>query len=117
MRIWTTLLSLVIVCLMVCNVYAQDKKGHGSSHQHASFKDMAGSDDAKLTEDAFVKARTQNAPEDKKAEMETRAKAMWKRVAGDKTELTKDEFEDGYKKAMEAFKAKGGKGRSKKGGE
>jgi len=106
------IVGLVLAVAVSASVYAQDKKeGKRGDHQRASFKDMVGSDDGKLTEDLYVKARTKNAPDDKKEAATTRAKESWKRLAGDKKELTKDEFEAAIKKMMDEFRAKGGKGR------
>jgi hypothetical protein len=110
------LASLLVAGIMVSCVYAQGegkKKGDGKrgSRQMLSFKDITGSDEGKATEELYVKARTKNAPEDKKEEATTRAKAAWKRLAGDKAELTKDEYDAAVKKMREAWKSKGGKKR------
>ena len=112
MRFWTMLMSLIVVAVLATGAYAQEKKAagkHGGHHQMQSFKDMVGSDDGKLTEDLLVKAYTKNVPDDRKEQATTRVKAMWKRLAGDKTELTKDEFEAARKKMVEEWQAKGGK--------
>jgi hypothetical protein len=114
MRFWTILASLLVAGVMASGAYAQgegkkkDRK-RGDRPQMASFKDMVGSDDGKLTEELYVKARTKNAPEDRKEQAKKRAEDMWKRIAGDKKELTKDEYEAAMKKLREAMKNKGGK--------
>jgi hypothetical protein len=113
MRLWTMLASLLVAGVMVSGVFAQEKKEgkKRGPRQVASFKDMAGSDEGKLTEELYVKARTKNAPEDRKEQATTRAKESWKRLAGDKKELTKDEYEAAVKKMMDERKSKGGKKR------
>jgi hypothetical protein len=108
------LASLLVAGVMTSGVLAQDAPKKGDGHRHArhmpSFKDMVGSDDGKLTEDLFVKGVTKNAPEERKEKATTFAKGMWKRLAGDKTELTKDEFQAAVKKMRETWKNKGKKG-------
>jgi hypothetical protein len=123
MKLWTMLAGLLVAGVMASGAYAQGegkKRGEGKRgpRQMASFKDMVGSDDGKLTEELFVKARTKNAPEEKKEQATTRAKEMWKRLAGDKTELTKAEYDAAVEKFREKMKEKfkGGKGRKGKGG-
>jgi hypothetical protein len=113
MRVWTMILSLMIAVAIVATATAQDKKEGKRGGPRVSFKDMVGSDDGKLTEDLYVKGRTKNAPDDKKEAATTRAKDMWKRIAGDKKELTKDEYEAAMKKVMEEFKGKRGQKKDK----
>jgi hypothetical protein len=112
MRLWTMLAGLLVAGVMVNSVYAQGegkKKGEGKRGPMLTFKDIAGSDEGKATEELYVKARTKNASEDKKEAATTRAKAFWKRLAGDKAELNKDEYEAAVNKMREEFKSKGGK--------
>jgi hypothetical protein len=114
MKLWTMLVSLLLAAVVVSSVCAQEKekdgkKGRGKGRTMMTFKEMVGSDDGKLTEELYVKARTKNAPEDKKEAAATRAKEGFKRLAGDKKELTKDEYEAAVKKMIENFKGRGGK--------
>ena len=120
MRIGTTLLSLVIVSLMVCNVYAgKQGKGSGSNNSWPKFVDTVGSESGKLTKDKFVEARTKNAPADQKDIMKKRAERQWVRITEGKSELTKGEYDAAVAKERKARKTKGGtggKGKEKQGG-
>jgi hypothetical protein len=123
MKFWTMVASLLVAGVVASGVYAQEEKKKGEGKKggmRMTFKDLAGSDDAKLTEAKYVEARTKNVPDDKKEQATTRAKDMWKALAGDKKELTKDEYEAAMKKWLEDMKSKKGggkKGGGKKGGD
>lgn len=112
MRIWTMLLSLVVMVALAVDVSAAGRSGKGGgSRTPMTFAQLAGSDDATLTKDKFVAARTKDAPADQAEQAKTRAEGMWDRLvkaADGKTELKKADYEAAMKKVMEELKSKGG---------
>jgi hypothetical protein len=115
MRLWTVLASLLVVGVLASGVYAQEKKeGKRRGPQAVKFEDADANKDGKLTQDEFCAARMKGVPEDRKEKAKEWVERSWKAIAGDKKELTKDEYEAGLKKMMEQFKNKGGKKRGEK---
>jgi predicted trehalose synthase len=75
---------------------------------------MDANSDGKLIKDEYVAAHTKNAPADKQEKAKERAGRMWDRLAGDKKELTEDEYKAAMEKMMKEWKEKGGKKRGEK---
>ena len=110
MRIWTVLLSLVVVAAIAVNASAAGGKGGkkgGDKGKMPSpeerFKKMDTNSDGKLTCEEFVAASKERMGGDAK-----KAEDFWKRIAGEKKELTLDEYKEGMKKAFEGMKKKKG---------
>ena len=114
MRFWTVLLSFVVVAAVAVNASAQDTKKKRGDHPRMSFKDMDANKDGKLVKDEYVEARTKSAPEDRKEKAKEMAGKMWDRLAGDKKELSEDDYKAAMEKMMKEFKDKGGKKRGEK---
>lgn len=114
MRFWTVLLSLVVVAAVAVNASAQDTKKKRGDHARMSFADMDANKDGKLIKDEFVAAHTKNAPADQKEKATERAGKMWDRLAGDKKELSEDDYKAAMEKMMKEWKDKGGKKRGEK---
>ena len=114
MRFWTVLLSLVVVAAVAVNASAQDTKKKKGDRPRISFKDMDANSDGKLIKDEYVAAHTKNAPADKQEKAKERAGRMWDRLAGDKKELSEDEYKAAMEKMMKEWKEKGGKKRGEK---
>jgi len=115
MRFWTVLLSLVVVAAVAVSASAQEKKERKKGDRpRISFKDMDANSDGKLIKDEYVAAHTKNAPADKQEKAKERAGRMWDRLAGDKKELTEDEYKAAMEKMMKEWKEKGGKKRGEK---
>lgn len=110
MRFWTVLLSLVVVVAVAASASAQEKKEKKrGDHPRASFKDMDANKDGKLIKDEYVAAHTKNAPADHKEKATERAGKRWESLAGDKKELSEDEYKAAVEKMMKEWKEKGGK--------
>jgi hypothetical protein len=114
MRFWTVLLSLVVVAAVAVNASAQDTKKKKGDRPRISFKDMDANSDGKLIKDEYVAAHTKNAPADKQEKAKERAGRMWDRLAGDKKELSEDEYKAAMEKMMKEWTDKRGKKRGEK---
>ena len=120
MRLWTMALSLVVVGAMAAGALAEEGKGSGKKkgeRPQMSFADMDANKDGKLTKDEFVNAHLKNMPEDRKEKGKEYVGKMWEKLAGDKTELTEDEFKAAREKMAKEWKEKGGKKRGEKKGD
>lgn len=120
MRLWTTALSLVVAGAMAAGAFAQDGKGSGKKkgeRPRISFADMDANKDGKLTKDEFLTAHLKNVPEDRKEKGKEYVGKMWEKLAGEKTELTEDEYKAAREKLAKEWKDKGGKNRGEKKGD
>jgi hypothetical protein len=120
MRIWTMLLSLVVMAALAVDVSAAGKSGKGGGTRPAplTWEQLLGGKTGPLTCEMFVDARVKAAPADAdKDQTKTRAEGMWKRLVdtkcgetkGDVTTFTEQQYKDAMTKTMESFKGKGGK--------
>jgi len=121
MKLWTMLMSLVIVAVLASGVLAQDK-GKKRGPGMPAWKDLVG-EKTQLDKPTFVTAVVAKVTDDsKKDRAKTRAEGMWTRLAvaagADKDKAddyvfkSEDDFKAAQAKVMASFK----KGR-KKGGD